>query len=179
MDKKEFKHLIAEAWEDFLDMCVTQAGLWACLNIEPEKKPSEIMPSEPYLLGSHAGCAGAWCCGPDEEWVPEEYKKPWREIGLYNRMTTVKGLFCAGDTVGACGHKFSSGSHVEGRIAAKAWLSLFLIIKITNQLLKRRMKSLKKKSMDLGTGLSSIRTQQLFMKLTPTISFQGIFRQGL
>ena len=126
MDKKRFKHLIAEAWEDFLDMCVTQAGLWACLNIEPEKVPSEIMPTEPYFLGSHAGCAGAWACGPDEDWVPAEYKEPWKEIGLYNRMTTVKGLFVAGDTCGACGHKFSSGSHVEGRIAAKAMIKFCL-----------------------------------------------------
>jgi adenylylsulfate reductase subunit A len=37
----------------------------------------------------------------------------------YNRMTTVNGLFTAGDGVGASGHKFSSGSHTEGRIAAK------------------------------------------------------------
>ncbi len=35
-------------------------------------------------------------------------------------MTTVKGLFTAGDGVGASGHKFSSGAHAEGRIAAKA-----------------------------------------------------------
>ncbi len=126
MDKKEFKKLEAEAWEDFLDMCITQAGLWACLNIEPEKVPSEIMPTEPYFLGSHAGCAGAWCCPPDEDWVPDQYKEPWKEIGLYNRMTTVKGMFCAGDTVGACGHKFSSGSHVEGRIAAKAMVKFCL-----------------------------------------------------
>ena len=126
MDKKEFKKLEAEAWEDFLDMCVTQAGLWACMNIEPEKVPSEIMPTEPYFLGSHAGCAGAWCCGPDEDWVPEDYKAPWKEIGLYNRMTTVKGMFAAGDTVGASGHKFSSGSHVEGRIAAKAMVKFCL-----------------------------------------------------
>ena len=34
-------------------------------------------------------------------------------------MTTVDGLFTAGDGVGASGHKFSSGSHAEGRIAAK------------------------------------------------------------
>ncbi len=126
MDKKQFKKLEAEAWEDFLDMCVTQAGLWACLNIEPEKVPSEIMPTEPYFLGSHAGCAGAWCCGPDEDWVPDQYKEPWKEIGIYNRMTTVKGMFCAGDTVGACGHKFSSGAHVEGRIAAKAMVKFCL-----------------------------------------------------
>jgi adenylylsulfate reductase subunit A len=35
-------------------------------------------------------------------------------------MTTVKGLFTAGDGVGCSGHKFSSGSHAEGRIVAKA-----------------------------------------------------------
>jgi adenylylsulfate reductase subunit A len=34
-------------------------------------------------------------------------------------MTTVEGLFTAGDGVGGSGHKFSSGSHAEGRIAAK------------------------------------------------------------
>ena len=35
-------------------------------------------------------------------------------------MTTVNGLFTAGDGVGASGHKFSSGSFTEGRIAAKS-----------------------------------------------------------
>ncbi|MFH1076374.1 MAG: adenylyl-sulfate reductase subunit alpha [Pseudomonadota bacterium] len=114
MDKKEMKHLEAEAWEDFLDMSIGQAGLWAGMDIEPEKKMSEIMPTEPYLLGSHSGCCGIWVSGPNEDWVPAEYK--WG----YNRMTTVNGLFTAGDGVGASGHKFSSGSHAEGRMAVKA-----------------------------------------------------------
>jgi adenylylsulfate reductase subunit A len=35
-------------------------------------------------------------------------------------MTTVQGLFAAGDGVGAAPHKFSSGSFTEGRLAAKA-----------------------------------------------------------
>ncbi len=35
-------------------------------------------------------------------------------------MPTVSGLFTAGDGVGGSGHKFSSGSHAEGRIAAKS-----------------------------------------------------------
>ncbi|MFY9941347.1 MAG: adenylylsulfate reductase subunit alpha, partial [Desulfobacterales bacterium] len=34
-------------------------------------------------------------------------------------MTTVNGLFTSGDGVGCSGHKFSSGSHAEGRMAAK------------------------------------------------------------
>ena len=35
-------------------------------------------------------------------------------------MTTIRGLFAAGDGVGAAPHKFSSGSLTEGRLAAKA-----------------------------------------------------------
>lgn len=121
MDAKRIKHLEAEAWEDFLDMAIGQAGLWACKNIEPDKVPSEIMPTEPYLLGSHAGCAGFWVSGPgDIPGTPAEWS--WG----YNRMSTVKGLFMAGDVVGASGHKFSSGSHTEGRIAAKAAVAFIL-----------------------------------------------------
>jgi adenylylsulfate reductase, subunit A len=121
MTPKEIKHLEAEAWEDFLDMTISQAGIWAGENIEPDKQPSEIMPTEPYLLGSHAGCAGIWVSGPtDIPGTPKEWS--WG----YNRMTTVKGLFTAGDGVGASGHKFSSGSHAEGRIAAKAMVKFAL-----------------------------------------------------
>jgi len=116
MDKKELKHLESEAWEDFLDMSVGQAGLWCATNTEPEKVDSEVMPTEPYLLGSHSGCCGIWCSGPEEDWVPASYK--WG----YNRMTTIRGLFTAGDGVGCSGHKFSSGSHAEGRIVAKSMI---------------------------------------------------------
>jgi len=119
MDKKELKHLESEAWEDFLDMTCGQANLWCATDTEPEKKNSEIMPTEPYLLGSHSGCCGMWVSGPNEDWVPAAYK--WGDGDkVYNRMTTVKGLFTSGDGVGCSGHKFSSGSHAEGRIAAKS-----------------------------------------------------------
>jgi len=113
MTPKEVKHLEAEAWEDFLDMCIGQAGVWAGLNIRPEESRSELMPTEPYLLGSHSGCCGIWVSGPDDLGAPDDWN--WG----YNRMTTVNGLFTAGDGVGASGHKFSSGSHTEGRIAGK------------------------------------------------------------
>jgi adenylylsulfate reductase subunit A len=117
----EIEHLEAEAWEDFLDMTIAQCGIWAGENIEPDKEPSEIIPTEPYLLGSHSGCAGIWASGPtDIPGTPTEWS--WG----YNRMTTVKGLFTAGDGVGASGHKFSSGSHTEGRIAAKAMVKFAL-----------------------------------------------------
>jgi len=113
MTPKEIKHLEAEAWEDFLDMCIGQAGHWAGMNIRPEETKSELMPTEPYLLGSHSGCCGIWVSGPTDVGAPAEWS--WG----YNRMTTVTGLFTAGDGVGASGHKFSSGSHTEGRIAGK------------------------------------------------------------
>ncbi len=113
MDKREIKALESEAWEDFLDMTIGQANLWAGMNIRPEETRSELLPTEPYFLGSHAGACGAWVSGP-EDLSPEGWS--WG----YNRMTTVQGLFTAGDGVGASGHKFSSGSFTEGRIAAKA-----------------------------------------------------------
>ncbi len=119
MSPAEQKHLESEAWEDFLDMCVGQANLWAATNTQPEEKGSEIMPTEPYLLGSHSGCCGIWVSGPDEAWVPDEYKVKADNGKIYNRMTTVNGLFTCADGVGASGHKFSSGSHAEGRIVGK------------------------------------------------------------
>jgi adenylylsulfate reductase subunit A len=120
LDKKELKHLESEAWEDFLDMTCGQANLWCAQNCEPEKKNSEIMPTEPYLLGSHSGCCGLWVSGPDLDWVPDAYKIKAANGKVYNRMTTVDGLFSAGDGVGCSGHKFSSGSHAEGRMAMKS-----------------------------------------------------------
>jgi adenylylsulfate reductase subunit A len=116
LSKRELKHLESEAWEDFLDMCIGQAGVWAGEDIEPEKKASELMPTEPYLLGSHSGCCGIWVSGPTDLGAPKEWS--WG----YRSMTTVNGLFTAGDGVGASGHKFSSGSHAEGRLAAKGMI---------------------------------------------------------
>ena len=122
LSKKELKHLEAEAWEDFLDMSISAASLWASFNMEPDKVPSEIIPSEPYLLGSHAGCAGLWVSGPSKGYLgaPDEW------FWGYDRMTTVEGLFTAGDGVGASGHKFSSGSHAEGRMAAKGAIAFIM-----------------------------------------------------
>ena len=119
MTPEQQKHLESEAWEDFLDMCVGQANLWAAMNCAPEERGSEIMPTEPYLLGSHSGCCGIWVSGPDEPWVPEDYKIKADNGKVYNRMTSVNGLFTCADGVGASGHKFSSGSHAEGRIVGK------------------------------------------------------------
>jgi adenylylsulfate reductase subunit A len=103
----------AIGWEDFLNMTIGQAVTWASQGIEPTKVPSELILSEPYVMGSHAVCAGAWTSGPKDVALGEY---SWG----YNRMTTIQGLFGAGDTVGGSAHKFSSGSYTEGRLAAKA-----------------------------------------------------------
>jgi adenylylsulfate reductase subunit A len=111
--EKRMKELESEAWEDFLDMTVSQALLWASKNTEPDKQQSEIAACEPYFISSHSGASGAWISGP-ADLSPDPYH--WG----YDNMTTVKGLFAAGDASGACSHKFSSGSFTEGRIAAKS-----------------------------------------------------------
>ncbi len=111
--KRTLKKLETEAWEDFLDMTVSQALLWASMNTRPGEQPSELSACEPYFISSHSGASGAWVSGP-EDLAPDAYK--WG----YPNMTTVHGLFAAGDASGASSHKFSSGSFTEGRIAAKA-----------------------------------------------------------
>lgn len=110
LDSREKEEI---GWEDFLDMTVGQAMVWASQNIDPKEKASELITSEPYVMGSHATCSGAWASGP-EDVAPADYQ--WG----YNRMTTIEGLFGAGDTIGGSAHKFSSGSFTEGRIAGKS-----------------------------------------------------------
>ncbi|MDG6927317.1 MAG: adenylyl-sulfate reductase subunit alpha [Nitrososphaerota archaeon] len=108
-------------WEDFLDMTISQALVWAGQNVDPMKEPSEILPSEPYAMGSHATENGAWASGPED--ISSSLSNGDRSKSYYwgyNRMSTVDGLFVAGDACGASPHKFSSGSFTEGRIAAKS-----------------------------------------------------------
>jgi len=115
--KKKMKELENEAWEDFLDMTISQSILWAATNTQPEERASEIAAAEPYFIGSHSGASGAWVSGPED--LQNDQTKSEYFWG-YENMATVKGLFCAGDASGASSHKFSSGSHAEGRIAGKA-----------------------------------------------------------
>jgi adenylylsulfate reductase subunit A len=113
--KEAFKdpHMETVGWENFLGMTIGQAVVWASQNIDPKEINPELTTSEPYVMGSHATCSGAWASGP-EDCAPPEYQ--WG----YNRMMTVEGLFGAGDAIGGSAHKFSSGSFTEGRIAGKA-----------------------------------------------------------
>jgi adenylylsulfate reductase subunit A len=116
--KKKMKELESEAWEDFLDMTISQALLWASLDIAPEEKHSEIAACEPYFIGSHSGASGGWVSGPPDLKgkgnISDDYF--WGGVG---NMTTTPGLFAAGDASGASSHKFSSGSYTEGRYTGK------------------------------------------------------------
>ena len=113
MEAFQDPHLEEIGWHNFLGMTVGQAVLWAATDVNPKHENPELTTSEPYVMGSHATGCGAWCSGP-EDISPPEYQ--WG----YNRMTTVEGLFGAGDAVGGTPHAFSSGSFTEGRLAAKA-----------------------------------------------------------
>jgi len=106
-------HKETVGWENFLGMTVGQAVVWASQDIDPKYTNPELTTSEPYVMGSHATCSGAWASGP-EDVSPSEY------FWGYNRMMTVQGLFGAGDALGGTAHAFSSGSFTEGRLAAKA-----------------------------------------------------------
>jgi adenylylsulfate reductase subunit A len=113
MEAFQDPHLEEIGWHNFLGMTVGQAVLWAATDVNPKYENPELTTSEPYVMGSHATGSGAWCSGP-EDVSPDEY------FWGYNRMTTVEGLFGAGDAVGGTPHAFSSGSFTEGRLAAKA-----------------------------------------------------------
>jgi len=113
MEAFQDPHLEEIGWHNFLGMTVGQAVLWAATDVDPKYENPELTTSEPYVMGSHATGCGAWCSGPKDLSPPEYY---WG----YNRMTTVAGLFGAGDAVGGTPHAFSSGSFTEGRLAAKA-----------------------------------------------------------
>jgi len=115
--KKKIKEYESEAWEDFLDMTIQGATNWAAHNVDPLEKAMELQLSDSVFIGSHACSCGAWCCGP-EDLMPAAYKDAFP--AQHNCMTTVKGLFTAGCGVGACAHKFSSGSHAQGRIVGKS-----------------------------------------------------------
>ncbi len=140
--KKKMKELESEAWEDFLDMTISQAILWAAMNVAPEESKSEIAAAEPYFIGSHSGASGAWVSGPEDLQTPEtkdEY------FWGYAHMATVPGIFCAGDASGASSHKFSSGSHAEGRIAAKAAIAYIVDHNEEPQVDAAKVEELKKK----------------------------------
>jgi adenylylsulfate reductase subunit A len=70
----------------------------ASLGIDITKEPVEIYGSDPYIVGGHTG-SGYW-------------------VEL-SRMTTIPGLFAAGESAGGSPNKFVGGCAAEGRLAAR------------------------------------------------------------
>lgn len=135
-------HKETVGWENFLGMTIGQAVVWASQDIDPKYQNPELTTSEPYVMGSHATCSGAWASGP-EDISPDEFY--WG----YNRMMTVEGLFGAGDALGGTAHAFSSGSFTEGRLAAKAAVKFIHDhakdpVKISDEQIERRRKEIYK-----------------------------------
>ena len=64
----------------------------------PDREPIEIYGSDPYILGGHTG-GGFW-------------------VDMA-RMTTIPGLFAAGETAGGNPNKFVGGCCAEGKLAAR------------------------------------------------------------
>jgi adenylylsulfate reductase, subunit A len=135
-------HKETVGWENFLGMTVGQAVVWASQDIDPKYTNPELTTSEPYVMGSHATCSGAWASGPEDLSPPEYF---WG----YNRMMTVEGLFGAGDALGGTAHAFSSGSFTEGRLAAKAAVKYVRdhandVLKVSDEQIEKRRKEIYK-----------------------------------
>ena len=94
----------------FLRYDVGQA--WASQNIDPKYTNPELTTSEPYVMGSHATCSGAWVSG----------LRIYLHRNISGDITECLQLmdYLSRNTVGGSAHKFSSGSFTEGRLAAKA-----------------------------------------------------------
>lgn len=87
-----------ELREDLLNERPTFVLFLASRGMDITKEPVEIYGSDPYIVGGHTG-SGYW-------------------IDL-QRMTTIPGLFAAGETAGGNPNKFVGGCATEGRLAAR------------------------------------------------------------
>ena len=87
--------------EDLLNERPSFVLFLASLGIDITKEPVEIYGSDPYIVGGHTGSG---------YWVDEA------------RMSTVPGLFAAGETAGGSPNKFVGGCGAEGRLAARSAL---------------------------------------------------------
>ncbi len=86
-----------ELYKAYLNMAPMQTLKWAATE-GPSKKDVEIEGTEPYVVGGHTA-SGFWI--------------------ERNRMTTLSGLFAAGDVAGGAPQKYVTGAFAEGDIAAE------------------------------------------------------------
>lgn len=93
-----------ELYKAYLNMAPAQTLRWIDRGHGPSEENVEIVGSEPYVVGGHAGSG---------YWVDTA------------RATTLKGLYAAGDVAGGAPQKYVTGCFAEGEIAARsvlAWL---------------------------------------------------------
>lgn len=88
--------------EDYLNERPSFVLFLASRGQDPSREPIEIFGSDPYIMGGHTG--GGY-------WVDME------------RMTTLPGLFAAGETAGGNPNKFVGGCCAEGKLAARGALA--------------------------------------------------------
>lgn len=87
--------------EDLLSERPSFVLFLASNGIDITKEPVEIFGSDPYIVGGHTG-SGYW-------------------VDI-NRMSTIFGLFAAGEAAGGNPNKFVGGCATEGRLAARGAL---------------------------------------------------------
>lgn len=86
-----------DLYKAYLNMAPLQTLKWIETN-GPASEDVEIEGTEPYVVGGHTA-SGYWID--------------------HDRMTTVPGLFAAGDAAGGCPQKYVTGALAEGEIAAE------------------------------------------------------------
>lgn len=86
---------------DYLNERPTYVLFLAARGQDPAKEPLEIYGSDPYIVGGHTS-SGYW-------------------VDI-DRMTTLKGLFAAGECAGGMPNKFVGGCAAEGVLAARGSL---------------------------------------------------------
>ena len=91
-----------EMMEDYLNERPSFVLFLASRGQDITKEPIEIYGSDPYIVGGHTGSG---------YWVDQ------------SRMTTLPGLFAAGETAGGNPNKFVGGCAAEGKLAARGALS--------------------------------------------------------
>ncbi|MDO4173511.1 MAG: adenylyl-sulfate reductase subunit alpha [Eubacteriales bacterium] len=83
----------------YLNMAPSQTLKWLENGSSPDEENVEIEGTEPYIIGGHTA-SGYWVDA--------------------NRMSTIDGLFAAGDVAGGSPQKYVTGALAEGEIAAEA-----------------------------------------------------------
>lgn len=88
-----------ELYKAYLNMAPLQTLKWIDSGYSPSVRDVEIEGTEPYIVGGHTA-SGFWINN--------------------NRMTTLNGLFAAGDVAGGTPQKYVTGALAEGEIAAES-----------------------------------------------------------